>query len=70
MESSVRLEDLPDVLTLEETARVLRLSRGSTYEAVRQGRVPSVRVGRRLLIPKTGVIRLLQEAEGAATGGS
>ena len=60
MESSFRLEELPDVLTVEETATVLRLSRGATYEAVRQGQIPSLRLGRRLLIPKAGLVALLR----------
>ena len=41
----------PLVLTVDETAELLRISRGSAYEAVRTGDIPSVRVGRRILIP-------------------
>ena len=40
------------VFTVEETAEVLRISRGSAYEAVRTGQIPSVRIGRRILIPR------------------
>lgn len=53
------LHEFADVLTVEEAAEVLRISRGLAYEAVRTGEIPSVRVGRRLLITKVALERLL-----------
>jgi len=61
-----QLDGLPDVLTPTEAAQVLRLGRGSVYEAIRRGDVPSVRIGRRLLVPKAGLLRLLGSKAGAA----
>ena len=55
----VRLADLPDVLTVSEAAKFLRLGRNSVYEAIRRNELPSVRVGRRLLIPKESLERFL-----------
>jgi excisionase family DNA binding protein len=46
-------------LTVEETAKLLDLSRSLTYEAVRNGTIPSVKIGRRYLIPKQGIERML-----------
>ena len=48
-----------DVLTVEETASYLRLSRGSTYAAIKRGDIPTVRIGRRLLVPKVALVALL-----------
>lgn len=39
-------------LHLDEAAAYLGLGRSSMYELVRQGHVPSFKVGRRLLIPR------------------
>ena len=36
---TVSLEDLPDVLTVEEAAKVLRIGRGAAYELARQWRL-------------------------------
>ena len=44
--------DEPVVLTVMEASVLLRISRGSCYEAVRLGQIPSVRIGRRILIPR------------------
>jgi excisionase family DNA binding protein len=59
---TLHFHELPDVLTPEETARFLRLGRNTTYEQLRQGVIPSVRIGRKLLVPKAGLAGLLAAA--------
>lgn len=51
-------------LTVEETAEVLGLSRAFAYEAVNRGEIPSIRIGRRILVPKVALERLLNSADG------
>jgi excisionase family DNA binding protein len=60
--STACLIDCPDVLTVEEAARVLRLGRNAAYQAVRRGDIPSLRLGRRLLIPKKAIEHMLTAA--------
>jgi len=48
-------------LSVEEAGKMLGLSRGLMYEAVRTGQIPSIRVGRRILIPRLALERLLQD---------
>jgi excisionase family DNA binding protein len=38
-------------MTLSEVASLLRISRGSAYEAARRKEIPTIRIGRRLLVP-------------------
>jgi excisionase family DNA binding protein len=38
--------ELPDVLTAEETARYLRLSVATVYHLAQAGEIPAVRIGR------------------------
>ena len=47
------------VLSVEETAALLRISRGLAYEMVRTGRLPSIKLGRRLLVPRPALERML-----------
>jgi excisionase family DNA binding protein len=54
-------------LTVEETARLLGISRGLAFQAVRRGDIPSIRIGRRILIPVARLQALL-EGDGL-TGG-
>jgi len=45
--------------TVEEAAEMLGISRTFAYEAVRRGELPAIRIGRRLLVPRAALARLL-----------
>lgn len=47
------------VLTVMEASRLARMSRGSMYEAIRQGTIKSVRFGRKILVPRAALEKLL-----------
>ena len=53
------------VLTVEEAAVVLRLSRGTAYEAVRRGDIPVLKIGRRLLVSRARLMAMLDGATSA-----
>ncbi len=48
-----------EVLTVSEVAQIMRVSRALAYEGVRTGLIPSIRIGRRILIPSSGLRALL-----------
>ena len=52
------------VLTATEAARLLRIGRATCYEQIRQGAIPSIRIGRRIIVPKAALMRKLEEAIG------
>jgi excisionase family DNA binding protein len=52
----------PLVYTAEEGRKLLGISRGLMYEAMRTGQIPSIKIGRRILIPRAALERLLDEA--------
>ena len=61
------LDELPEVLTIEEAAKVLRIGRGAAYALARRyldsgGRegLPVVRLGRSRRVPRAGLLRLLE----------
>jgi excisionase family DNA binding protein len=61
----------PDRLTLtvEEAAVALGISRASAYEAVRRGDVPSIRIGRRILVPRRALDQMLDVTRTSAPEG-
>ena len=65
-EPAYELDDDRAVYTVAEVARLLSLSRGGTYELVRQGVIPAVRLGRRWVIPKTRFHAWLAECSDGA----
>lgn len=46
-------------LSVAEAAELLGISRGTAYECVRTGEIPSVNFGRRVLIPRRRLEALL-----------
>jgi excisionase family DNA binding protein len=56
----LRFDELPDILTVDECALFLRLGRSSVYEAIRTGEIVAVKIGRRILIPKSGLKPLVE----------
>ncbi len=57
------LEGLPTVLTIPETAKILRIGRNSAYEAARRGQIPTIKIGKRLLVPREALERQLAQAK-------
>jgi excisionase family DNA binding protein len=51
-------------LTVEETAKLLGIGRQLAYDRVKTGEIPSIKIGRRILVPRRALERLL-EAPGA-----
>lgn len=47
-------------MTVDEAAAALGISRNLAYELVERGELPSVRLGRRLVVPKRALERLLE----------
>jgi excisionase family DNA binding protein len=52
------------VLTATEAARLLRIGRATCYEQIRQGVIPSIRLGRRIIVPRAALMHKLEEATG------
>lgn len=55
---------LPDpqvqpTVTIDETADVLKIGRASAYAAAKRGEIPTIKIGRRLLVPTAALLRLL-----------
>ena len=55
-------EGKKQVLTVMEAADLLGISRNTAYEAVAKGQIPSVKIGKRYLIPVVAFERMLQSA--------
>lgn len=54
-------------LTVEEAAATLGIGRSSAYAAVRSGELPHVRLGKRVIIPASAILRMLDADQPAAS---
>jgi len=55
------MEDERLTLTIEEAAKVLGIGRQLAYDRVKTGEIPVIKIGRRLLVPKKALEKLLEE---------
>lgn len=53
--------DDPWCVSVERCAFLLGISRNVAYQMVRDGRIPSIRLGKRLLVPVAELEKLLQQ---------
>jgi excisionase family DNA binding protein len=53
-----------ELVTVQEAGRLASLSRTSLYNLIRGGRLASVKIGRRRLIPRRAITQLAAEATG------
>jgi excisionase family DNA binding protein len=45
--------------TVEQASKLLGIGRNNGYQAVRRGELPTIKIGKRLLVPKAALDRLL-----------
>ena len=50
-------------LTIEEAAQELGISRNGAYQAAGRGELPTIRIGRRLLVPRAALAQMLGTVE-------
>ena len=56
-----RLDDLPDFFSATQLSEILGLSKATTYRRVEEGKIPCLRIGRRLVISRTHLLRWLDQ---------
>ena len=49
-------------ITIAETAKLLRISKGKAYSEAKLGRLPVLKFGRRLVVSRYGLEKMLKEA--------
>jgi len=50
-------------VTVEEAGQAIGLSRGAAYSAARRGDIPTVKIGKRLLVPTKALLAKLDSAQ-------
>ncbi|MBO5575985.1 MAG: helix-turn-helix domain-containing protein [Ruminococcus sp.] len=56
MRYEILFRHLPDMLTVPQAAKELRIGKNQAYELIRQGKLMAISVGRKLIVPKTALI--------------
>jgi len=55
-----RGQELPVLLNSEQGRKVLHLGKTTFYRLVKNGKIPAVRVGRKILVPRDKLLKILE----------
>ena len=53
------LNDYPDVLTVSDVQKILRIGKNRAYELVKQNKIPSIRIGNTYRISRNAIEDIL-----------
>jgi len=56
--------------TIRETAKQLGIGRNQAYEAARRGQIPTIKIGKRILVLREPLTRMLEGERNRATRSS
>jgi excisionase family DNA binding protein len=68
MQKPKEVFSMNEVLTVSDLQEVLKVSRCTAYRLVWSGRVPSIRLGKTIRIPRAALERLLETAQSQKGG--
>lgn len=60
MEYKNMFSDYPDVVNIDDLTHMLNIGKNKAYELINTNTIQSIRVGRKIIIPKFRVIEFLQ----------
>ena len=52
----------PDTMTVPEAGKLLGIGRSTAFKAAREGEIPTIKIGKRLLVPVAALDRKLEGA--------
>ena len=63
MSDNILFNEYPDVVTVDDLQKMLKIGRNSAYDILKAGLIKTIKVGKRYIIPKQSVINFLATAE-------
>ncbi|PCJ75327.1 MAG: hypothetical protein COA56_11205 [Dehalococcoidia bacterium] len=60
----MKLRDIDTLtMTVEEAGKLLGIGRSSAYGAIRRGELPFLKIGRRILVPRSALFRKIEDLQ-------
>ena len=57
------LKNEPEVLMVNEAARILRIGKNKAYEMIKSGKLSSIKMGGKIIVPKMCLVRFLTDTD-------
>ena len=59
MDNNELFKEYNDVVTIEDIMKMLHLGRTTVYEMLKNGTIYSVKIGKKYIVPKKSIIKLI-----------
>ncbi len=57
------LKNEPEVLTVTEAAKILRIGKNKAYDMIKNGKLSSIKMGGKIIVPKMCLVRFLTDTD-------
>jgi excisionase family DNA binding protein len=57
------LKNEPEVLTVTEAAKILRIGKNKAYDLIKTGKLSSIKMGGKIIVPKMFLVRFLTDTD-------
>ena len=52
-------KDEAEVLTVTDVARLVKIGKNNSYDLIKKGDIPAIKLGRKIIVPKNSLIEFL-----------
>lgn len=62
MNNTYSFNDYPEVISIDNLQEILHIGRNAAYSLLKEGKIKTIKVGKKYIIPKKSIIEFLKTA--------
>ncbi|MCQ2476121.1 MAG: helix-turn-helix domain-containing protein [Clostridia bacterium] len=62
MNNTYSFNDYPEVISIDNLQEILHIGRNAAYSLLKEGKIKTIKVGKKYIIPKKSIIEFLETA--------
>lgn len=62
MNNTYSFNDYPEVISIDTLQEILHIGRNAAYSLLKEGKIKTIKVGKKYIIPKKSIIEFLETA--------
>ena len=62
MNNTYSFNDYPEVISIDNLQEILHIGRNAAYSLLKEGKIRTIKVGKKYIIPKKSIIEFLETA--------
>lgn len=62
MNNTYSFNDYPEVISIDNLQEILHIGRNAAYSLLKEGKIKTIKIGKKYIIPKKSIIEFLETA--------